>query len=65
MQDPYERQKESTGGLATIVFLISAFYLFVSDGGFASLFSLKALGFFVIVIVTFVVTKEAYRWFIM
>lgn len=47
MKRPYDKQKETAGGFATIIFIISGLYFFVSDGGFASLFSLKALGFFV------------------
>lgn len=46
MEGVYDKQKESAGGLATIVFLISALYFFIADGGVGSLFSLKALGFF-------------------
>lgn len=46
--DSYEEQKASSGSLATIVFIISGLYLFLSNFGFSSLISLRALGFFVI-----------------
>ena len=45
MQGVYEKQKHSAGALASIAFIISALYLFISKGGFGSLFSLKALAF--------------------
>ena len=45
METPYDQQKQAAGSLATITFIISAIYLFWSDTGFGSLFSLKALLF--------------------
>lgn len=48
MTDAYEEQKASSGSLATWVFIFSALYLFVSNGGFSSLLSLKAAVFFVV-----------------
>jgi len=48
MTDLYEKQKESSGSLSTIVFIITGFYLFIVNLGFSSLISLKALGFFVV-----------------
>jgi hypothetical protein len=45
MQGAYEKQKHSAAALASIAFIISAIYLFISKGGFGSLFSLKALAF--------------------
>lgn len=41
MTDQYEEQKSSSGGLASIVFLVTALYLFFSGPGFGSVFSLK------------------------
>jgi hypothetical protein len=34
MADAHEEQKASSGGLATWVFIFSALYLFVSNGGY-------------------------------
>lgn len=47
MTDTYEEQKVSSGSLATVVFIVTALYLFTSYLGFSSLISLNALGFFV------------------
>lgn len=44
MYDQYDEQKEKVGRTSTYVFIISALYLFVSDGG-GSLLSLEALVF--------------------
>tara|TARA_B110000503_G_scaffold38984_1_gene64133 strand:+ start:682 stop:1032 length:351 start_codon:yes stop_codon:yes gene_type:complete len=48
MTEAYEKQKETSGAVATIVFIITSLYLFVAHHGFSSLISLKSLGFFVI-----------------
>jgi len=48
MSDAYEEQKASSGGLATWVFIFSALYLFISNGGVRSLISLKALAFLIV-----------------
>lgn len=45
MSDAYEEQKAGSGGLATWIFILSALYLFIFNGGFSSLFSLKAIAF--------------------
>ena len=47
MTDRYQEQKAARGALATWIFILSAAYFFVSNGGPGSLISLQALVFFV------------------
>ncbi len=46
--DPFEEQKASNGGLATIVFLITAIVLFFAGPGLGALFSLRGISFILI-----------------
>ncbi len=48
MADPFEEQKATSGTLATIVFVATTAYLFVSGPGFGSVFTLRGVGFIVI-----------------
>ena len=48
MTDLYEEQKASAGGLATIVFLLTAAVLFITGPGIGAIFSLHGIGFIVI-----------------
>ena len=48
MEEIYDKQKEASGGVSTLVFNLSGLYLFIANLGFSSLISLKALIFFVV-----------------
>lgn len=42
----YDKQKEAHGRWATIAWIASGLYVYISNGGLGSLFSLSALAFF-------------------
>lgn len=48
MTDIYDVQKRNAGSSSSATFFVSALYLFMSDTGFWSLFSLKAVAFILV-----------------